>query len=164
MGIFSKKHTCYDCEEQFKKRDELLVHGQTVHNLTLINCQICNKSLLYNKSRIEHTEEHKVSVGLQIANLLLGSIIIFAWIYAFYKIQKLRYGLLITVGSTVFIFSLLFIPTFEGQGSIVMLFFILFYFLCAIPAIFYFVIKWSREWNKKIDAIVESISKEERQS
>ena len=83
-----------------------------------------------------------VSIGWQIAFMFIP----YAWIIAFYRIEKLRMGLLLllgAVGISVVIQMILPFPYGFGlalAGSI------------ALPI--YFIREWSIEWNKKFEGSV----------
>ena len=82
-------------------------------------------------------EQRPVNVGWQTIFMILPYI----WIFAFYRIQKLRMGLvllLITVGVTTAFQMILPFPYGLGSALVISI---------GIPI--YFIRKWSREWNKK---------------
>jgi len=168
---FSKKknYECLECEENFEKREELINHGKTIHNLKVIKCPICNMSFLHFKSMDGHTKEHKVSLAIQIVLWFIPLISL----WTFIRIQRFTKMIIVNLIS----FGAMFIPViilgivnpnhldpiFEtpihneifGVLSIGYIYGVMF-----IPSLF-FLIKWSIEWNKRIDTQIESLSKEE---
>jgi|APSaa5957512535_1039671.scaffolds.fasta_scaffold111923_2 hypothetical protein len=96
------------------------------------------------------THNEKVSLVFQSVILLLGIVIPFVWLYPFYKIGKIGYGLVITIVLTISAFVPLLISFELDLDTTVGGLFIILYF-AKIPILFFFLIKWTREWNK--DAI-----------
>ncbi|EPA04490.1 hypothetical protein [Candidatus Nitrosarchaeum limnium] len=157
MRFFSKKknYECLDCEENFQKRDELLVHGQTKHNRIILKCTLCNMKFLYLKSIKAHTEysHHKVSLLWRM---------LFSWSpLAYLHIQKFWVGLAINLG--VFFFSIL---TLELWGSVLNsanigeTSLLIYYVGLWIPMIF-IMWKLATSWNNKINVLLESMSDDE---
>ena len=95
-------------------------------------------------------KKEKVSIGWQVGILLIGVIIPFVWLYPFYKIQKLTYGVIISIGLTVLAFAPFLISVQIDSTVGGWLFFILYF--AKIPILFYVLIRWSREWNAKFDS------------
>ena len=114
--------------------------------------KLCKSCLLEIKNNQTQGRKHneKASIGSQIGILLLGIIIPFVWLYPFYKVGKLGYGLIISVGLTIVAFVPLIISFEFDLDSTVGAYFIILHF-AKIPILFYFLIKWTRAWNK--DAI-----------
>lgn len=172
MGIFSKKKNeqCSECNEKFQNHNELLDHGQIVHNRIIIKCPICNESFLHNQSRIEHTKTHKVNLIWQI----VSGIIPFFSIIAVYDIRKftrmfILHLIILGVVFVSFIIMANITPHITTTGLVdypdwfydytILGFGTAMFALATIPL--FFLIIWSIAWNKKIDAQVESLSKEE---
>jgi len=90
-------------------------------------------------------KQEPVSVGWQIVFLIIP----YVWIYAFYRIEKLRIGLVLAIISTgVGIGFQMLLPFPWGLASS-------WVFYIIIPI--YFIVKWSREWNKKFESSTESV-------
>ncbi|QUC65423.1 hypothetical protein NsoK4_04040 [Nitrosopumilus sp. K4] len=97
-------------------------------------------------------QREKVSLGFQIGILLLGLIIPFVWLYPFYKIEKLGYGLIIslilTVGGIIPLAISVRLDIDSSISSAMLLLMVIMWF-GKIPVLFYFLIKWTKEWNKE---------------
>ena len=90
-------------------------------------------------------KQEPVSVGWQIVFLIIP----YVWIYAFYRIEKLRIGLVLAIISTgAGIGFQMLLPFPWGLASS-------WVFYIIIPI--YFIVKWSREWNKKFESSTESV-------
>lgn len=84
-------------------------------------------------------KQEPVSVGWQIVFVIIP----YVWIYAFYRIEKLRIGLVLAIISTGAGIGLQMLLPFPWGLASSWVFYII------IPI--YFVVKWSREWNKKFE-------------
>jgi len=174
MRLFSnrKNEQCPECVEKFEKHNELLAHGQTIHNRTIIKCAICNKSFLYAQSRMSHQENHKVNLGWQIALFFLP--IVHFW--TFIRIKKFRKFVLVSLILLAASFIPLIIdfvaePDFFNfdvsespvpGGDILIPDTVIYWYVISFFGVVYgplfFLIKWSGEWNKKINALTKSMS------
>lgn len=98
-------------------------------------------------------EKKKVNLPEQIVITLIGLFIPLVWIYPFYKIQKVTRFFLIYLGVFGSLMGLMLLSTIlpEEIGTILIGIGAFGYIVggfIAIP----FIIKWSRVWNKSIDA------------
>jgi len=82
-------------------------------------------------------QQKSVSIAWQ----MLFTVIPFVWIYAFYRIEKLIYGILLAIGTAAIISAIQMIIPHPYGAAITWPVSIL------IPI--YFVRKWSIEWNSK---------------
>ena len=75
----------------------------------------------------------------------LFCIIPYVWIWAFYRIEKLRLGIIIAIGTAAASISIgMLIPFPYGLiGNLII----------SISVPIYFIRKWSHEWNKKLENI-----------
>ncbi len=130
-------------------------------------CKLCLLEIKKNQTQGERINE-RVELWSQIAIVLFGFIIPLVWLYPFDKIHKITrmfcYELLIMGISLIplIVWSAIYSVTpFDDEYSGVpfMLFIIVYFGVGVIQ--FPFIVKWSREWNKKIDAQVELLYKEE---
>ncbi|MGB6463947.1 MAG: hypothetical protein WA799_03685 [Nitrosotalea sp.] len=72
---------------------------------------------------------------------ILLCIIPYVWIYAFYRIEKLRFGLvMVAISFTSSIVLQMILPFPSGLIGALLI-----YFLLPVP----FIWKWSNDWNKK---------------
>ncbi len=86
-------------------------------------------------------QQKRVNVGLQI----VFCIVPYLWIYGFYRINKLRMGLILTL--VTFLVSIgfqLLLPFPYGLGVS-----LLFGFILTI----YFMISWSKKWNTQFSSV-----------
>lgn len=172
MGIFSikkKKELCPECNEKFSKLDELVNHGQTIHNQIIKNCSLCNSSFFSPQLMIEHTKEkhHKVKIGWQIVFLFVP----FVSIWAYYRIKRLDDGIVLSAGLIGLLYGGIILmiivgnasdPNFENEFSMWLMVLAMFVSLgITIWLKIHYMLKWSREWNKKINSQIELLSKEE---
>ena len=96
----------------------------------------------------------KVSMTWQIVLMTIGLIIPLVWLYPFYKVQKLGYGILINVLGYLSFFVPLLLWDYDGMSDEMTMIFstgIMVIWIVKIPILFYFLIKWSRAWNKKCE-------------
>ena len=169
--IFSKKreYKCTECDKKFKKYNDWISHAQILHNQTIHNCSLCNVSFLSLQSMIEHTKEkhYKVKIGWQIFFIFVP----FVGLWAYHRIKRLGDGILLSFGLAGLLYGGIFLmmligwvtdPNSESDLTIMLI------GLSIWPLIgvmiwlkIHYMIKWSREWNKKIDSQIKSISKEE---
>jgi len=92
-----------------------------------------------------------VSVGWQTLLVVLPLI----WLFAFYRIEKLMMGILILlVGFGISIVSQLILPFPYGFGLAL---------IVTIPLSIYFIRKWSKDWNIKIQKSSSQIIPDETQ-
>lgn len=83
-------------------------------------------------------ERKRVDVAVQV----IFCIIPYLWIYGFYRIEKLRSGLVLVVATTISsVFLQMFLPFPYGLASALIL-------LIVIPIAF--MVNWSKEWNRII--------------
>jgi len=82
-------------------------------------------------------KKEPVSVGLQI----ILSILPYVWLYALYRIERLRIGLVLAAICTGIAIGIELLLPFPLGLTSSWIFYII------IPI--YFVIKWSKQWNKK---------------
>lgn len=108
----------------------------------------------FSKSRINYSkdrEEKKVSIPWQIASLYIP-IPIFGLgtaIYAFYRIQKFRYAIILLIPIIFLDFGLAYIAVLFGSSILGM--YLLGFFGVRVP-FSYLIYRWSKDWNKKIDS------------
>jgi hypothetical protein len=95
---------------------------------------------------------HKVNLIVQV----LITLVPFGGLYAHYRIQKVRLGILVNIVSVAaFIIPVLLLPDYNESlddqttiyGIAIGIGIIIWY---ALP--YYFLIKWSIDWNKRIDS------------
>ena len=173
MGIFSKKNfQCPFCVEKFKKRDDLANHGQTVHSKTIQNCSLCEALSFSPQSMIEHTKDKhdKVKVGWQIVFLFVPLVVL----WAYYRIERFGSGMLLAVGLMgLLLGGIILMATFANVSDpnlennltyeiTVLAIWPLFGVFIWLKI--HYMIKWSREWNKKIDTQIESMSQSDSSS
>jgi len=84
-------------------------------------------------------KQQPVSVNWQ----TLFCILPYIWIYAFYRIEKLRLGIVIAIGTFALTIALgMLLPFPYGlAGNLII----------SIVVPIYFIRKWSREWNEKLN-------------
>jgi len=82
-------------------------------------------------------EQKPVSIGWQIVFVIIP----YVWIYAFYRIEKLRIGIVLAIISTIVGIGFQMMLPFPWGLSSSWVFYII------IPI--YFVVKWSKVWNEK---------------
>ena len=80
----------------------------------------------------------RVNVGIQV----IFCIIPYLWVYGFYRIEKLRMGLVIIVVTFVASIGIqMLLPYPYGLGTA-------YIFSIVLPTVF--MIRWSREWNVRV--------------
>ncbi len=83
-------------------------------------------------------EKKPVSIGTQTLFVILP----YVWIYAFYRIEKLRMGIVLALVATgISLGPQMVFPFPYGLGTALII---------TIVLPIYFIRKWSREWNKKV--------------
>jgi hypothetical protein len=152
MGLFNKdkNHQCSECIEKFSKRKELLVHAVNAHHQIIVKCSLCKKSLI-EKEIINHTghNHHKVSLFWRI---------LFSWSpLAYFHINKFWLAFVISI--PFYISSKIYdaLPFTENFTDLDMLFIPITLMGFVIPALLMW--KWATTWNKKIDEIQKTITK-----
>lgn len=89
-------------------------------------------------------KQSQVSVGWQIAFMFMP----YVWIIAFYKIEKLRMGILLLLGAIGISIPLQMILPFPYGFGLTL--------IGAITLPIYFIREWSIEWNNKFISSSES--------
>ena len=84
-------------------------------------------------------KQKPVDVNLQ----TLFCILPYIWIYAFYRIEKLRLGIVIAIGAfaATIAWGMAFPFPYGLVGNLII----------SIVVPIYFIRKWSREWNEKLE-------------
>mgnify|MGYP002637986004 CR=1 FL=1 len=160
MNLFSKRKNieCPECVEKFVGRNEMIEHFENNHGKIAGNCPRCSRAYIHHDSLITHIKNNeKVNLGYQIGILVLGLIIPFVWLYPFHKINKLGYGLIISIILTAGMFMPMFFASeLNSVPDVGLILFFILYF-GKIPVLFYFLIRWSRKWNAWLDSKINEI-------
>lgn len=152
MGIFDKrkKHQCPECIEKFSKRNEMMSHAVSVHNKTILKCPKCNNTYLYRDSLIAHVKEYKVSLAWRMA--LSWTNLAFLDIEKFWLAVLIRFVTMIPV--TILFIAIITMSDFKTPES-AMIFLV--YWIIE-PQMIFFMWKWAKKWNEKIDVMIKDIS------
>jgi len=85
-------------------------------------------------------ERHRVSIAVQVILCLIPLV----WIYGFFRIEKLRAGILMLIGVAILAVVIQFLIPFEfGYGLA---------WLVSFLTPLYYMVKWSQKWNDSIPA------------
>jgi len=157
--------SCFSCHKKLnylysysRSKREIILNGyQPPENMSESDnlCKSCVLELKNTQTQGTKPTE-KISVGWQVGILLIGLIVPFVWLYPFYKIEKLLKAFLISIilvgGGFVPLIIVSALEFDEFISSMLTVAFGLAYFV-KIPILFYFLIKWTREYNEKYHAI-----------
>ena len=157
--------------ENVLKSEDLVDHKQTSDDQINKNCSLCKVSFPSSQAMLQHTiEKHSlVNIKWQVVFLFMP----FVSIWAFYRIKKLGKGLLLALGLDSLFFGIIFLMLMVASVSnnengilvsnVVFFIGVMFVWLGMIWLRIHYMLKWSRQWNKKRDIQIESLSNEPKQ-
>ena len=153
--------------ENVLKSEDLVDHKQTSDDQINKNCSLCKVSFPSSQAMLQHTIEKHSLVNIKWQEVFL--FMPFVSIWAFYRIKKLGKGLLLALGLDSLFFGIIFLMLMVSNvsnnenGTIVFFIGVMFVWLGMIWLRIHYMIKWSRQWNKKRDIQIESLSNEPKQ-
>jgi YVTN family beta-propeller protein len=108
-------------------------------SMAVLSCVIIVKNIQRKKG---NHREFEPSKRVNVIAQMIFAILPILWAWSFYRIKKLKRGLLLVISVQIAIGSLATVPPFPYND--------LAYFAISIPIILYLMRNWSKEWNRRI--------------